>query len=227
MAKISRKQAEYLVAIGAAADFLTGQRVSTPVAKAINTALRRSFVHAAPPVARGLGSTGFRLGGTALGAARYVAMRHPYLTAGAVIYTAIKHRDEISDLAREGWEMVEDVAGQHQTAYQEIREERGRQPKNIFGLPAIGGRSTPSDRVLEGLGLKKKPKRRRSNYNNAVSKAMKAVKRSKFLGKPGTFTSPKRAFATVAKTVARVKKGAKVGTKGVSGVIKRAVGKIL
>ena len=108
-----------------------------------------------------------------------------------------------------------------------MQEFRAEQPTNVFGLPSIGGRLAPSDKVLTGLGLKKKPKRRRSNYNKAVSSAMKAVKKSKFLGKPGKFSSPKKAFATVNKTVSRIKKGAKVGTKGVSGVIKRAVRRIL
>jgi hypothetical protein len=143
MAKLTRKQAEYLVAAGAAVDFLTGQRISTPIARRINAALRR----AAPTVGRS---------------------------------------QSIAD------------------------------PASVL----------PARDPISVLGLKK-PKRRRSSYNKAVSSAMKAVKKSKFMGKPGKFSSPKKAFATVNRTVSKIKKGAKVGTKGVSGVIKRAVRRIL
>jgi len=66
---------------------------------------------------------------------------------------------------------------------------------------------------------KKKPK---TAFNRAVSKAMKAVKASKFQGKKGTLSSPKRTFSMVSKTVSKIAKGGKVTAKGASGVIKRA-----
>ena len=71
---------------------------------------------------------------------------------------------------------------------------------------------------------KKKPK---TAFNRAVSSAMKAVKASKFQGKKGTLSSPKRTFSMVSKTVSKVAKGGKVASKGATGVIKRAVTKIL
>ena len=221
MAKITRKQAEYLVAAGAAVDFLTGQRISTPIARRINAALRR----ASPTVARGLVSTTARLGGTALGlaargagAARFVAMRHPAGAALGLTYVAVKNRDQIMNLLEQGYEIAENVVETQMEAMDELQQ-----------MPSGpgGGRLTPSRGLLTELGIKPKAKRRRSSYNKAVSSAMKAVKKSKFLGKPGKFTSPKKAFATVNKTVSRIKKGAKVGTKGVTGVIKRAVRRIL
>ena len=225
MAKLTRKQAEYLVAAGMAVDFLTGQRISTPVAKQINAALRR----AAPTVARTTASTVARLGGTALGvaargagAARFVAMRHPLGATIVLSGLAIQNREQIADLLSQGWEIAQDVGQAHMDAFEELQEERGKRPTSIFGIPGIPGKLNP----IDVLGLKK-PKRRRSSYNKAVSSAMKAVKKSKFMGKPGKFSSPKKAFATVNKTVSRIKKGAKVSMKGVSGVIKRAVRRIL
>jgi hypothetical protein len=222
MAKLTRKEAEYIIATGAAIDFLTEGKFTAAVARRVKALARR----AGPTVARGLGSTAVRLGGTALGTARFIAMRHPYITGAAVIYTAVKNREELADLAREGWEVVQDVGAQAGSAFQEAldvrREQAEMRPSIIPGVPAIIGRSDP----IDVLGLKK-PKRRKSSYNKAVSSAMRAVKKSKFLGKPGKFTSPKKAFATVNRTVSRIKKGAKVGTKGVTGVIKRAVRKIL
>ena len=64
-----------------------------------------------------------------------------------------------------------------------------------------------------------------SAYNKAVGRAMKAVKKSKYDGKPGT-TRGKTTFGKVSKTVSKIMKGKKVPRNGVSGVIKRAVGKL-
>ena len=215
MAKLTRKQAEYLVAAGAAVDFLTGQRISTPIARRINAALRR----AAPTVGRSLVSTTARLGGTALGlaargagAARFIAMRHPAGAALGLTYVAVKNRDQIMNLLEQGYEIAEEASP--------FIEERASQ--SIADPASV----LPARDPISVLGLKK-PKRRRSSYNKAVSSAMKAVKKSKFMGKPGKFSSPKKAFATVNRTVSKIKKGAKVGTKGVSGVIKIAVRRIL
>ena len=222
MVKLTRKEAEYIVAAGAAIDFLTEGKFTGAVARRVKAAARR----AGPTVARTTASTAARLGGTALRVGKTVALRHPVLTGGAVVYYAYKNRDELGELVEEGYEIAQDLGAEVGSAAQEMREfrqERARQrPSIIPGVPAIIGRSDP----IEILGLKK-PKRRRSSYNRAVSSAMKAVKKSRFLGKPGKLSSPKKAFATVNRTVSRVKKGAKVSAKGVSGVIRRAVRRIL
>ena len=222
MVKLTQKEAQYIVAIGAAVDFLTEGKFTGAVARRVKAAVRR----AGPAAARTTASTAARLGGTALGlaargagAVRFVAMRHPAGAALGLTYVAVKNRDQIMNLLEQGYEIAQDVGAEIGPAYEELQEVPRR--------PGIGGRLTPTESTLIGLGLKKKPKRRRSNYNKAVSSAMKAVKKSKFLGKPGKFTSPKKAFATVNKTVSRIKKGAKVSMKGVSGVIKRAVRRIL
>ena len=222
MANLTRKEAEYIVAAGAAIDFLTEGKFTGAVARRVKAAARR----AGPTVARTTASTAARLGGTALRVGKTVALRHPVLTGGAIVYYAYKNRDEIGELVEQGYDVVQDIGAEVSSASQEMRAQRAERPKNVFGLPAISGRLAPSDNILEGLGLKKKP-RRRSSYNRAVSSAMKAVKKSKFLGKPGKLSNPKRAFATVNKTVSRLKKKAKVTSKGVSGVIKRAVRRII
>ena len=75
----------------------------------------------------------------------------------------------------------------------------------------------------EGKKIRKKPK---TAFNRAVSKAMKAVKASKFQGKQGLLRNPKKTFSMVSKTVSKISKGGKVASKGASGVIKRATAKI-
>ena len=70
-------------------------------------------------------------------------------------------------------------------------------------------------------------KRKVSNYSKAVKAGMKAVKASKFNGKKGVISNAKTTFAKVNKVASAVNKGKKVASKGVTGVIKRAVGRFL
>ena len=218
MVKLTRREAEYIVAAGAAIDFLTEGKFTGAVARRVKALVRR----AGPTAARGLGSTAARLGGTALTVGRTIAMLHPYITAGAIIYTVVKNRDELASLARQGWEVVDDATRPALTSAAEIAGSAG-----AFDSMGTRAPSMLVDPIIDALGVSRKPKRRRSDYNKAVSSAMRAVKKSKFLGKPGKFSNSKKAFGTVNRVVSRIKKGSKVGTKGVTGVIKRAVRRIL
>jgi hypothetical protein len=65
--------------------------------------------------------------------------------------------------------------------------------------------------------------RRPSKFNKAISAGMKAVKRSKSFGKPGSFNNSKKAFATVTKVASGLKKGRKAPRKGIRGTIARAI----
>ena len=79
--------------------------------------------------------------------------------------------------------------------------------------------------ILEqGPEVSRKVKKRvRSTYNRAVSKAMKAVKASAKAGPKGTITNARKTFGTVSKAVSKARKGGKLSTKGVTGVVKRAI----
>ena len=55
---------------------------------------------------------------------------------------------------------------------------------------------------------------------------MKAAKKSKFYGKKGTLSNPKRAFAAVTKIASKLLKGKTVRRTGSSGVIARAMPKM-
>jgi len=66
-------------------------------------------------------------------------------------------------------------------------------------------------------------KRRRSTYNRAMAKAMKAVKASTKAGPKGTLSNAKKTFGQVSKAVSKARKGGKLSTKGVTGVIKRSI----
>jgi hypothetical protein len=68
-------------------------------------------------------------------------------------------------------------------------------------------------------------KKRRTAFNKAVSEGMKAVKKSASYGKKGTINNARKAFTQVTKVASKLNKGQKVGTKGPTGVIKRAINK--
>ena len=70
-------------------------------------------------------------------------------------------------------------------------------------------------------------KRKVSKYSKAVKAGMQAVKKSKFGGKPGTISNAKKTFATVNKVASAVNKGKKTAKKGITGVISKAVRRIL
>ena len=72
-----------------------------------------------------------------------------------------------------------------------------------------------------------KAKRKVSKYSRAIKAGMAAVKSSKFNGKKGKISNAKTTFAKVNKVASAVNKGRKVASKGVTGVIKRAVSKYL
>jgi hypothetical protein len=196
--------AAFLVAHGIT-DFVTGGRLSLIERNALWKVVKKLGV----PAARATPSVVGRLAGTAVGATRFVVMRHPYVAAAVVTYEAVKHRDQIAQLAREGWEVIQDTGAAMapivRTEFDTLLTE-GPRPLQV---------ATP------------RRKKRPSKFNKAVSAGMKAVKRSKFLGKPGKFTNSKKAFGTVTRTVSRLRKGAKVSSKGALGTIKRAVKRII
>ena len=119
-------------------------------------------------------------------------MRHPYIAAAVVIYETVKHREQIAQLAREGWEVIEDTGAAMAPEWERFKTEG---PRPITGI------------LLPGAG---RGTRKKSAYNRAVSAGMKALKRSTKMGPKGKFTNSKRAFALVSKTASRIRKGGKV-----------------
>ena len=81
------------------------------------------------------------------------------------------------------------------------------------------------DAMQRDQGIKR-PKKA-TKYNRSVKAGMAAARASKYFGKKNTLSSPKKAFAAVNKTASKVNQGKKVSTKGATGVIARAVRRIL
>ena len=195
-------------------DVATGGRLSAMK----KTALKRVVLPLAARGTAAAGTTAGRLAMTGLRGVKTIAMRHPVLTAGAVTYYAYKNREEIGDLVEQGYEILSPIG-------EAIQERLPEMQRPSLGRPSIRPQLPEFD-VLGGLSRLKIRPRAKSTFNKAVAKGMAEVKKSKFMGKPGKITNPKKAFATVTKTVAQVKKTGKVAKSGIKRKIGLAVRKL-
>ena len=222
MVKLSKKDLTIIAGVIGAIDFAYEGALTKPVSRAVKKALLagagRLFLNPAQvptmgaigkEIAVGAARQAPRLAGTAFAVGRTIALRHPVLTAGAVVYYTYKNRDELADLVRQGYDVVSDLPlfepGAPRQTFEEVFERRGPNP------------------VLDVLTGRKRPKKRKSGFNTSVSKAMKALKKSTSYGKKGVLSTPKKAFGFVARTVSKLRKGMKVPSKGASGVVKRSL----
>ena len=196
-------------------DFISGGKLSLAERNAIWKVLKKL----GPPAVT---TTGRLAGTAAMGiaravpaiarGARFVTMRHPYIAAAVVVYETVKHREQIAQLAREGWEVIEDTGAAMapiiQTEFERLmtegpRPSPGRMPPSFLGLP--------------------KPKKRITKFNSAIKKGMAALKKSTSYGKKGKISNAKKAFALVTKTVSKLMRRKKVSSKGPTGVVKKAL----
>ena len=224
MVKLTKRDLGIIAGIVGTTDFLLEGKLSAPVARAIKkagVAAGKRALFTAPAAARVTAATLPRIGGTALRVGKTIALRHPVLTAGAVAYYTIKNRDEIEDIIREGYEVVAESP-----IVQNIDPSRFAPAiqSEFDRLITEGPRPSPS-RVPPGF--LQKPKRRKTNFNKAVSAGMKTVKASTSYGKKGTINNAKKAFAAVTKTASKINKGAKVAKSGITRKIGLAVKRIL
>jgi len=102
---------------------------------------------------------------------------------------------------------------------QQYLEESGQQEAQNVRVAELM-RFLEEDVPTAGRAFKK---RRRSVYNQAMSKAMAAVKKSTKGGPKGALSNAKKTFGQVSKAVSKASKGGKLSTKGVTGVIKRSI----
>jgi len=219
MVKLTKRDLAIIGGIAGVADFLAEGRLSAPLSRALKRAAiaaGKKAIFTAPAAARVAQASALRGAGTALAVGRTIAMRHPILTAGAVVYYTYKNREELGSLVEQGYEVLQDINAPMAQRRREFASDPIGFTEEIFAdRPLIRPLGAP----IPGM----KPKRRKSTYNSAVSKAMKAVKKSTSYGKKGVLNAPKKAFGFVAKTVSKLRRGKKVSSKGASGVVKRAL----
>jgi len=103
MVNISKRDLAVIAGLAGAADFLAEGRFTAPLARALKTVIRRG----APTAARFTGATALRAAGTVASVGKTIALRHPVLTAGAVVYYTYQNRDELGGLIEQGYELVQ------------------------------------------------------------------------------------------------------------------------
>jgi len=189
-----RQQRNLLIALGLT-DFATRSRLSTAAFDVVVATARRF----GPVAARAAP----RVAATALSVGKQIAIKHPVLTAGAVVYYTYKNRDEIGALVEQGYEIaqpaVEAVLQQTAPGRQELFETM--QPRPAPFIPE----------VIEQF----RPKRKVSAFNKAVKAGMLAVKKSPSYGKKGIIKPVKKAFALVTKLASAKKKKKKAPKSGI------------
>ena len=184
-----------LAAIHGVTDFLARGRLTKAESKAFYAILNKI----GKPAARQTGSTAARLAGTGVRLGKTIALRHPVLTAGAVVYYTYKNRDEIADLVEQGYDIVQpamDPARQYVGGVGTRAREFVADPVGAFEEAL---RDQPLGRPITGKLMPGRlpGTRKKSGYNKAVSAGMKAIKQSTSYGKKGTIKPVKKAFTAV------------------------------
>ena len=192
------------------ADFFSGGKLTAP----IGNAARRALVKAAPAIGRGI----LRYGPTvAVTAARVTPTPLAAAATGAAI---VANRRRIADAAGNIYEEVAPAVQQYGAGV----VERALDPETYvspraFPAPMAG------DILLEGIT--KGRKRKKTKFNQAVSKGMSIIKDSVSFGKKGTINNAKKAFSTVTKVASGVSKGRKAPKNGIRRKLHTAMSKIL
>ena len=183
MVKLTKKDLAIIAAGVGTADFLLEGKLSAPVARA----LKRYVLPKAAKAPARLGVTAFRV-------AKTVALRHPVLTGGAVVYYGYKNRKELGRLVEQGYDVLQDV--------------RDELPEQGSGAPQVRMAATPA--------------KKKSTFNRAVSAGLKALKGSTSYGKKGVISNAKAAFRTATKAASARSKGNKMPKSGPSKVAYKA-----
>jgi len=203
MVKVSRRDLEIIAVALGGIDFYLEGALTSPVSRA----LKAAFGKVRPVATRQAAAFVPR----ALGTARFVAMRHPYITAAVITYEVVKNREQIAQLAREGWEVIEPGVAAVRERVDPILEQAAEMTTTAY--PTGPGIRYP---VTGRFAIPRLPKRRRpSAFNKAVSAGMKAIKKSTSYGGKGRISPARKAFALVTKLAAAKKKKKKAPKSGI------------
>ena len=209
MVKLDRRTAEYIIATGAAIDFLLEGKFANPVARAVKAAARRAI----PAVGMAAGRAGISVAGSALGASR-ILMANPYILGGTALYVGYHERDKIRSLLEQGYEIIEErLPTPAPPSIPDVRPTLPglSEPITVSGL----ARQPVSEYFAPQLQALVKRPRKPSAFNRAVSAGMKAVKSSPRYGGKGKIRPAKKVFAMVTKLAAAKKKKKKAPKSGI------------
>lgn len=155
------------------------------------------------PLLRKAGVAGARAVPGIARTAGMIAMRHPYVAAGAAIYVGVTEREKIRTLLEQGYDIIEE-----------------RLPTPSLPSPGIPSPTIPGveDIIIGGPAavIPRMPGIRvPSKFNKAVKAGMLAVKKDKSYGGKGKIKPAKKAFSVVVKLAAAKKKKKKAPKSGI------------
>jgi len=187
--------------MGAVGVLLVDQAIDIATFGRLSKLKGKAFVRVALPLLRKAGVAGARAVPGIARTVGMIALRHPYVAAGAAIYVGVTEREKIRTLLEQGYDII---------------EERLPTPS----LPSLPSPGIPGveEIILGGpaaLPFEKLRPRRPSSFNKAVSAGMKAVKKSTSYGGKGKIKPAKKAFSVVVKLAAAKKKKKKAPKSGI------------
>jgi len=197
MVNVSRRDLEIIAVALGGIDFYLEGALTTPVSRALKTAFGKArplATRGAVAGARGAASFVPR----ALGTARFIAMRHPYIAAAVITYEVVKNREQIAQLAQEGWQVIQPAV----EPVSQFLQEEVFTPEAAVRAREVGTIGSPFR------------SRRPSSFNKAVSAGMKAIKKSTSYGGKGKISPAKKAFSVVVKLASAKKKRKKAPKSG-------------
>jgi hypothetical protein len=225
MAKLPKNWERRLVelaAIHGVTDFLLRGRLTAAENKVFFGILNKL----GRPAARGSAVSAGRVATTAFRVGKTIALRHPVLTAGAIVYYTYKNREEIADLLEQGYEITKPVIDPITQRVTPVLEEAAQIAERVYPTgPGIRADPRLIDPIISRLGIER-PKRKSSPFNKAVSKGMRAIKNSTSYGKKGKISPAKKAFSLVTKLASAKKKKKKAPKSGIRRKVWNALGRL-
>ena len=172
MVKLDRRTAEYIIATGAAIDFLMEGKFTAPVARAIKGTARRAF----PLATRAALGTASVAGRSALGAALPI-VTNPYVAGAALGYGALQTQpgQQLLESAEESGRMARIQYEQALTDLQVGVGKRVRKTKSKFNTAVSRGMSAAKAGTSYGVkGVLSAPKKAFTAVTKMASKINKA-----------------------------------------------------
>jgi len=196
--------------MGAVGVLLIDQAIDIATFGRLSKLKGKAFVRVALPLLRKAGVAGARAVPGIARTVGMVALRHPYVAAGAAIYVGVTEREKIRTLLEQGYDIIEERLPMPSLPSLPSLPTPGIPSPSIPGVEEIilGGPGQFIPRMRPGI-------RRPSAFNKAVSAGMKAIKKSTSYGKKGTIRPAKKAFALVTKLASAKKKKKKAPKSGI------------
>jgi hypothetical protein len=199
MVKLDRRTAEYIIATGAAIDFLMEGKFTAPVARAIKSTAKRAF----PLAARAAVGTASVAGRSALGAALPI-VTNPYAAGLALGYGALQTQpgQQLLESAEERGRMDRIRYEQALTDLQVGVGTRVKKTKSKFNTAVSKGMSAAKAGTSYGVkGVLSAPTKAFAAVTKMASKINKAKKEKRKFPKRPTGINAKKIYSSILKVL--------------------------